>query len=109
MGDWFVVITDPYGVDGIVGPYASDAAARAAWRGVIYPSRHPEARASYRQPMRRITHGRHCVCMPCRVQDWTDPALAPCGMHGAACPSEYAPLGPAGALDPAETPGGQHG
>lgn len=31
------------------------------------------------------THGRHCPCTPCRAQDWTEPNLAPCGMHGAAC------------------------
>jgi hypothetical protein len=33
----------------------------------------------------RPTHGRHCACMPCREQDWDEPGLAPCGMHGDAC------------------------
>ena len=44
----------------------------------------------------RITHGRHCTCTPCRVEDWTNPALAPCGMHGKDCPREYQPWGAAG-------------
>lgn len=45
---------------------------------------------------KHITHGRHCTCTPCRVEDWTNPKLAPCGMHGADCPPVYAPLGCAG-------------
>ena len=44
----------------------------------------------------RITHGRHCTCTPCAAQDWTEPQLAPCGMHGPDCPAEYQPLGGAG-------------
>ena len=48
----------------------------------------------------KITHGRHCICTPCAVEDWTNPALAPCGMHGKDCPQEYAPLGPAGSFSP---------
>lgn len=57
----------------------------------------------------RITHGRHCTCTPCARDDWTNPALAPCGMHGKDCPQEYAPLGaagdpvPAAALSPEQT------
>src|SRR4051794_31248362 len=33
----------------------------------------------------RPTHGRHCDCTPCKAQDWSDPTLAPCGMHGTDC------------------------
>lgn len=33
----------------------------------------------------RVPHGRHCPCSACFRQDWADPALAPCGLHGAAC------------------------
>ena len=43
-----------------------------------------------------ITHGRHCACTPCSKQDWSEPELAPCGMHGSSCPPVYAPLGGAG-------------
>ena len=50
---------------------------------------------------RLITHGRHCTCTPCAREDWTNPALAPCGMHGRGCPQEYAPLGAAGDPVPA--------
>lgn len=39
-----------------------------------------------------VTHGRHCPCSACKAEDWTDPRLAPCGMHGADCPREYAPM-----------------
>lgn len=46
----------------------------------------------------RVTHGRHCTCSPCAAQDWADPQLAPCGMHGRECPPVYAPLGAAGEL-----------
>ena len=55
-------------------------------------------------PTQRITHGRHCTCTPCRVEDWTNPALAPCGMHGRDCPREYAPLGGAGQVVPVNEP-----
>lgn len=44
----------------------------------------------------RITHGRHCTCGACASEDWTNPKLAPCGMHGASCPREYQPRGKAG-------------
>lgn len=44
----------------------------------------------------RITHGRHCVCSACAAQDWAEPGLAPCGIHGSSCPLVYAPLGDAG-------------
>jgi hypothetical protein len=44
----------------------------------------------------RITHGRHCTCSACARQDWSEPQLAACGMHGPSCRPVYAPLGPAG-------------
>ena len=40
---------------------------------------------------RPITHGRHCPCSACKREDWTR-ITAPCGMHGPACPSRYAPI-----------------
>ena len=40
----------------------------------------------------RVTHGRHCRCTPCRREDWTNPNLAHCGMHGPSCPPVYAPI-----------------
>lgn len=43
-----------------------------------------------------VTHGRHCTCSACAAQDWAEPGLAACGMHGPSCPPVYAPLGPAG-------------
>lgn len=46
----------------------------------------------------RVTHGRHCLCGACARQDWAEPQLAPCGMHGSSCPPVYAPLGVAGAI-----------
>ena len=46
----------------------------------------------------RITHGRHCTCSACADEDWTNPQLAPCGMHGSSCPREYQPWGPAGCV-----------
>lgn len=39
----------------------------------------------------RVTHGRHCFCSACAQQDWSEPQLAPCGMHGPGCPPRYAP------------------
>jgi hypothetical protein len=39
-----------------------------------------------------LTHGRHCPCSACAREDWTNPGLAPCGMHGPACPPAYAPI-----------------
>src|SRR5580658_8389774 len=52
------------------------------------------------QPGLRITHGRHCVCSACEQEDWTNPDLAPCGMHGSDCPARYQPLGAPGDLVP---------
>ena len=46
----------------------------------------------------RITHGRHCACGACARQDWAEPGLAPCGMHGSSCPPRYDPRGVAGDL-----------
>jgi hypothetical protein len=43
-----------------------------------------------------ITHGRHCGCGACARQDWSEPHLAPCGMHGSSCPPRYDPWGVAG-------------
>lgn len=40
----------------------------------------------------KLTHGRHCPCSVCAAEDWTNPALAPCGMHGPSCPREYRPI-----------------
>jgi hypothetical protein len=39
----------------------------------------------------RLTHGRHCPCTGCASEDWTQPHLGPCGMHGVKCPPIYAP------------------
>jgi hypothetical protein len=39
----------------------------------------------------RRTHGRHCPCSACAQEDWTNPNLAPCGMHGLSCPAVYDP------------------
>jgi hypothetical protein len=39
-----------------------------------------------------VTHGRHCPCSACGRQDWAEPGLAPCGMHGPSCPPVYAPV-----------------
>lgn len=44
----------------------------------------------------RITHGRHCICTACKNEDWTNPILAHCGMHGPSCPPRYQPFGVAG-------------
>lgn len=44
----------------------------------------------------RITHGRHCACTACARQDWADPRLVACGMHGPDCPPRYQPFGGAG-------------
>lgn len=50
----------------------------------------------------RITHGRHCTCGSCAREDWTNPDLAPCGMHGEDCPALYQPWGrPGSYFDPA--------
>lgn len=48
------------------------------------------------EAVERITHGRHCTCGACEREDWTNPALACCGMHGSPCPAAYQPLGRAG-------------
>lgn len=55
-----------------------------------------KARAAVAGAAERITHGRHCLCSACAAQDWAEPQLAPCGMHGPSCPPVYAPLGAAG-------------
>lgn len=47
---------------------------------------------------KEITHGRHCICSACAREDWTNPQLAPCGMHGSDCPRAYQPLGRPGDL-----------
>lgn len=52
----------------------------------------------------RLTHGRHCPCSACALQDWSDPALAACGMHGPSCPPRYAPYHGVKLGDPAPTP-----
>ena len=54
--------------------------------------------AEQRPQTERITHGRHCRCSACAREDWTQPHLAPCGMHGSSCPLVYAPLGAPGDL-----------
>ena len=64
--------------------FDADESARAVLAAVL-----PLIPAADKRP--RITHGRHCTCTPCRVEDWTNPALAPCGMHGKDCPREYQP------------------
>jgi hypothetical protein len=51
--------------------------------------RRPEARVN--PGPERLTHGRHCPCSACCYQDWSDPRLAPCGMHGKDCPPVYDP------------------
>lgn len=48
-----------------------------------------------------VTHGRHCKCTACARQDWGEPGLACCGMHGPGCPPRYEPLGYAGQVVPA--------
>ena len=54
-----------------------------------------------------ITHGRHCICSACAAEDWTDPEIAFCGMHGPWCPREYQPLGRAGSYYFPEPPDGK--
>lgn len=39
-----------------------------------------------------LTHGRHCPCTACRLEDWTRADLGDCGMHGDACPRVYDPV-----------------
>lgn len=51
----------------------------------------------YARQGKRLTHGRHCSCGACGREDWTNPDLAPCGMHGSDCPALYDPWGVAGA------------
>lgn len=46
--------------------------------------------AAHEEPA--LTHGRHCACSACAQEDWTNPKLAACGMHGPSCPAVYAPL-----------------
>jgi hypothetical protein len=57
-------------------------------------------RVKIRARRQTITHGRHCTCSPCAREDWTNPDLAPCGMHGEDCPALYQPWGPAGTETP---------
>jgi hypothetical protein len=51
-----------------------------------------------------MTHGRHCSCMPCSLEEWAN-ILLPCGEHPQGCPpqlpiwrpltmGEYPPPGP---------------
>lgn len=40
----------------------------------------------------RLTHGRHCPCSACARENWANPRLAPCGMHGSSCAPVYAPI-----------------
>lgn len=54
---------------------------------------------------KRVTHGRHCVCSACAAQDWSEPQLAPCGMHGPSCPPVYAPFTSEQGTKPASTEG----
>jgi hypothetical protein len=61
-------------------------------RQLVYDAR----AALLANPGQRITHGRHCTCSACGREDWTNPDLAPCGMHGAGCPALYDPWGPPG-------------
>lgn len=57
---------------------------------------------SSESPFQRVTHGRHCKCAACAREDWTNPDLACCGMHGEDCPALYQPWGRAGDyVDPA--------
>ena len=64
----------------------------------VWPSTHERAGQTVEvQALHpRITHGRHCTCSACAREDWTNPDLAPCGMHGEDCLALYQPLGFAG-------------
>lgn len=55
----------------------------------------PSSAAAGAAPNERVTHGRHCTCSACAREDWTR-ITGPCGMHGADCPAEYAPIAAAG-------------
>ena len=63
---------------------------------VPFSERESTGGATHSDNEERITHGRHCICTPCAAQDWSEPGLAPCGMHGPSCPPMYQPLGGAG-------------
>ena len=54
------------------------------------------SQATKREETEKVTHGRHCSCRACGAQDWSEPQLAPCGMHGSKCPPVYDPRGYAG-------------
>jgi hypothetical protein len=77
----------------------------------------PEAtafRAGYRAALAargepRRTHGRHCPCSACAREDWTNPNLAPCGMHGPSCPAIYDPYPKIAAREDIERPGARGG
>lgn len=55
------------------------------------PSAHSPLTATLPSP---ATHGRHCTCSACAREDWTNPNLGACGMHGPGCPAVYDPYGP---------------
>jgi len=74
--------------------------AKAYWEGFRIREAEQGAR-----PSQRVTHGRHCICSACAAQDWAEPGLASCGMHGPSCPAVYAPLGAAG--DTVSAPSGE--
>lgn len=52
--------------------------------------------------MTPVTHGRHCPCSACAREDWTNPKLAHCGMHGPDCPRKYDPYASATQPDAAK-------
>ena len=95
-----------------------EAALRAVMRGEKLPipvweylyNNGALSQATKREGTEKVTHGRHCSCRACGAQDWSEPQLAPCGMHGSKCPPVYDPRGHAGevvatkreALDPAD-------
>jgi protein gp37 len=65
---------------------------RADWLRLVDPAvRFISAEPLLGPLVERITHGRHCGCSACARQDWSEPQLAPCGMHGPSCPPVYSP------------------
>lgn len=71
----------------------AEVVARTAFAGEWEQLAHTARVAALLEP--HVTHGRHCRCSACAREDWTNPALAPCGMHGSSCPAVYAPIPPA--------------
>lgn len=67
-------------------------------------SQYTEREGPMNDQAKRITHGRHCTCGACASEDWTNPRLAPCGMHGSSCPREYQPLGRPGMYEDSTEP-----